>query len=219
MTNISDGKFNHGPKLGRIRLMVLGYFFLLWRVLLALFCSSVVFFCDSIVDKMLLRKLFKWNMYASPSPLSISWSKSVPIYQYSVEWWDFSYLLTFPFLWIIPMRKSDTKGRKSQRGKAVFLNASTSHLVVLHSGWWVIPCDRNWGSGYNEDRSCLVPGKNHQACLSASSLHLPVHRPPIPTTLSKKWQGVRTQKAKVFSTITLTTRTPHFQNTAVDRSW
>lgn len=174
-----DGKFNHGPKLGRIRLMVLGYFFLLWRVLLALFCSSVVFFRLYLGDKM-LRKLLNGTCMLLTISTNISRDRNqCPYINIQLSAWDFPTYSHFHFCESFQWESQIPKVEKAKGERQLPSNASTSHLcsAPFWCGEWY-PVIGNWGSGYNEDRSCLVPGKNHQACLSASSLHLPSSSAP-----------------------------------------
>lgn len=146
--------------------------------------TGFILFFSSLLQTLFRRqdaeKTFKWNMYA-PHHLHqyFSWSKSVPIYQYSVEWWDFPTYSHFHFCESFQWESQIPKVEKAKGERRLPSNASTSHLgsAPFWCGEWY-PVIGNWGSGYNEDRSCLVPGKNHQACLSASSLHLPSSSAP-----------------------------------------
>lgn len=142
--------------------------------------TGFILFFNSLLQSLfrrqdVLRKLLNGTFMLLTIPANISCDRNqCPYINIQLSPWDFPAYTQFHFCESFQWESQIAKVEKAKVERRLPSNASTSHLcsAPFWCGEWY-PVIGNWGSGYNEDRSCLVPGKNHQACLSASSLHLP----------------------------------------------
>lgn len=138
------------------------------------------------------------------------------------EWWDFPTYSHFHFCESFQWESQIPKVEKP-KGKGGFpSNASTSHLLGSAPFWcgeWYPVIGNFGGSGYNEDRSCLTrkePSGLPFSFISASSQFIgPQYQPHY----QRSGKELEHRSYQSFQHNYSDHKNPHFQNTAVDRSW